>query len=551
MKKYIATLIPLLFLAYAGTLLVQQAQQPQEIRQRAQSASGVNLYVTTNGNDNNNGSQAAPFKTIQKAINAAGAGTTIHVGPGLYNERVRITKDGNANGWIKLLSDTKHGAHIASSPSEQGYTVSVQADYIHIEGFEITGGRIALDAVSNNFVVKGNKIHNAHKMQATSNGGAGIEVYTNDYGPLSNVTIDGNIVYDIGLSIGGSQTTQGIYISVPCAGCKVINNLVYQVEDFGIHAYHNPQNWIVANNTVFNNGRGILVGPGFTVNNNISFNNKGNGYQIASADAGGAPTFANNLSFGNGNNNVRTGVIAADPQFVSYQPNGSGDYHLRPTSPGFDKGTTNSAPNTDIEGKSRPQGAGVDIGAFETGGSNIPPSLVPPTLITPTVYCVGGTGGEPCATIPPTISVQPSVSGGANITLPPVGGTNPTVGASNPSPSVNPCTSDTASSVMHDKGKGHKKVSGGLIDVFMRFIIEFLRFLLEMLGIQIPTNPNPGGNPNPTQTPSGTPNPTQNPGGNPTQPPAASPTPCPEPTTIPVPTSSIPPSSAPTPTAIV
>jgi parallel beta-helix repeat protein len=43
------------------------------------------------------------------------------------------------------------------------------------------------------------------------------------------------------------------------------------------------------------------------------------------------------------------------------------DYHLQPGSPCIDAGTSDGAQTTDIEGHSRPCGAGVDIGAYEFG----------------------------------------------------------------------------------------------------------------------------------------------------------------------------------------
>lgn len=490
---------------------VLQTQQKQEIRHRAQTpGTAAALYVSPSGNDSGNGSQATPFKTVQKAIDAASAGTTIHVAPGTYAERISFTKSGSANGWIKLISDTKHGAHITSSASEQGYTVSVQADYIHIEGFELTGGRITLDAVSNNFVVKGNKIHNAHKMPATSSGGAGIEVYTDDYGPLSNVTIDGNIVYDIGQSIGGSQTTQGIYISVPCDGCKVINNLVYQIEDYGIHAYHNPQNWIVSNNTVFNNGRGILAGPGFTVTNNISFNNKS-----SNLSTGGATTVSNNLQ--------------TDPGFVNYQPDGTGDYHLKPASPGMDKGIATGAPTTDIDGNPRPQGAGVDIGAYEGAGGTTPNPSTP--VLNPTFSGIGTCPGNPgCPSPSPSIIVS-----GAPI---PTAGTTtvPTVSMEtpNPEPTEDPCLAGETS-LAHAKKSKHKNHDGdisGFMEALIRFFLELLNLLLRLLGGgQLPLpEPDPLPNPMPSSEPD----------------PEPSPVPCAEPTEQPEPTSGTQPSAAPT-----
>jgi hypothetical protein len=41
------------------------------------------------------------------------------------------------------------------------------------------------------------------------------------------------------------------------------------------------------------------------------------------------------------------------------------DYHLLPTGPAVDAGTTKNAPAIDLEGAPRPSGAAVDIGAYE------------------------------------------------------------------------------------------------------------------------------------------------------------------------------------------
>jgi hypothetical protein len=54
------------------------------------------------------------------------------------------------------------------------------------------------------------------------------------------------------------------------------------------------------------------------------------------------------------------GNIDADPLFV-----GANDYHLTAPSPCIDAGTPEGASDTDIDGNSRPQGAGIDMGADE------------------------------------------------------------------------------------------------------------------------------------------------------------------------------------------
>jgi len=57
-----------------------------------------------------------------------------------------------------------------------------------------------------------------------------------------------------------------------------------------------------------------------------------------------------------------TGNIAADPLFMDAA---HGDLRLQADSLCVDAGTTTDAPETDIRGVSRPQGAGVDMGAYE------------------------------------------------------------------------------------------------------------------------------------------------------------------------------------------
>ena len=89
----------------------------------------------------------------------------------------------------------------------------------------------------------------------------------------------------------------------------------------------------------------------------------------------GKNSIKNNIVFGsrvygdfelapNSQNQV-SGTISANPQFVNYIRTGGGDYRVKNTSPAIDKGLTTYAPATDINGKARPLGAGIDAGAYE------------------------------------------------------------------------------------------------------------------------------------------------------------------------------------------
>ncbi len=64
-------------------------------------------------------------------------------------------------------------------------------------------------------------------------------------------------------------------------------------------------------------------------------------------------------------------ISAFDPKFVNISSN---DYHLTSSSACIDRGTSNGAPAKDFDGINRPQGSGIDLGAYEYD-----PSFTPPT----------------------------------------------------------------------------------------------------------------------------------------------------------------------------
>ena len=346
-------------------------------------AAAVDLYVAPDGADANPGNATAPFRTIARAAAAARPGTTIHVAPGTYRENVKTSAHGRATARVRFVSDTRWGARVIGRGKEAAWTN--HGDFTDIADFDVSGsGRLGIVNYASHTTISGNHVHDlAVSGGCTGSGGAGID-NANYRG--SDGDIIGNVVHDIGVP-GGCNGVHGIYSS-NLRG-RIYNNIVYRASAWGIHLWHAANNVTIANNTVFANGAaavggGILFGAGdgpagavlnhTRVINNIVYNNPAASIKefcYPGQDCTGRNNIiANNLVFGNGDAislraGAAAGTIAADPQFVNYQADGSGDYRLKGSSPAIDKGATTFAPVTDIDNASRQRGAAPDLGAYE------------------------------------------------------------------------------------------------------------------------------------------------------------------------------------------
>ncbi len=103
-------------------------------------------------------------------------------------------------------------------------------------------------------------------------------------------------------------------------------------------------------------GGGIHIGSNqSTITNCILYYNSPDEIYRYNWEEAAIVTYSNILGGYSGEGN-----IDSDPLFV-----GGGDYHLKSLSPCKDAGTAVGAPDNDIDGDSRPQGSGYDIGADE------------------------------------------------------------------------------------------------------------------------------------------------------------------------------------------
>jgi len=222
------------------------------------------------------------------------------------------------------------------------------------------------------------------------NNGHGIEVY-GDFGYVfSNLIIRNNLVYNCGRS--------GIQVNAPST-CKIYNNIVYGngIIDFaGINLRWGNASSIyeVYNNTLYNNGiytadDGNRSGGGpygqvyfnatcqsFIFRNNIIRSFSSNEVYFTRSSTSGTQTFSNNLYYGNGGKpsfDNGSSTLNTDPLFN----NPTSDFNLQSSSPTINAGYDISGIVTrDYDGVTRPQGAGVDIGAYEYAVDSTPPAAV-------------------------------------------------------------------------------------------------------------------------------------------------------------------------------
>jgi hypothetical protein len=95
----------------------------------AQAAVYVTNSAIPSASDTNPGSASAPFRSVQRCVDALSAGDTCEIRPGIYNERPRVLSSGTAANRIVLKGFT--GTIIKG--------VRVDGSYVRVEGFEFTG----------------------------------------------------------------------------------------------------------------------------------------------------------------------------------------------------------------------------------------------------------------------------------------------------------------------------------------------------------------------------------------------------------------------------
>ncbi|OAI56769.1 hypothetical protein AYO49_03650 [Verrucomicrobiaceae bacterium SCGC AG-212-N21] len=222
---------------YCGCLLI------------AATARGAEYHVSTSGNDGAPGSAGQPWRTIQRAVNAAVGGDTILVHGGIYSERVAISgKAATAALPIVLASAPSEQAVVdqtgVNPPNDTSALLHIHnSNHITIRGIEFrnyqttsdtkTPVGIYITGACDGVRLEQNKVHGIWQSNTELDNfdanAHGIAAYGDAATPINNLVLDGNEVYD--LRLGASEA---VVLNGNVTNFQVVRNIVHDCNNLGI-----------------------------------------------------------------------------------------------------------------------------------------------------------------------------------------------------------------------------------------------------------------------------------------------------------------------------
>jgi len=176
--------------------------------------------VSTQGNDGNAGNAQAPFRTIGRALTAAGPGERIRVLSGTYAEKVVIggaVRAGTADKPVVLQGDGR--PKLVPTSEGTGGMVQVQRPYWVVDGFDIDVQKQAQFAVTFDGNTTGSVLANSELRNGTL--GGAVTTFNN----ANKVTIENNHIHHF--VRGSSLDSHGVVIQPTSKNITVRNNDIH------------------------------------------------------------------------------------------------------------------------------------------------------------------------------------------------------------------------------------------------------------------------------------------------------------------------------------
>lgn len=394
----------------------------------AGAAQADSLHVATNGDDAATGTSTAPWRTIQRAVRAVVPGDTVIVHAGSY-VGFAVDVRGTVATPIAFVADgavaidgaattDRDAIHIegASWVRIEGFTVThaaragisaIDCDHVALRGNKLdqNGKWGIFSAFCDDLVVENNEASRSaeqHGIYASNSadrpvirhnriwGNAMCGIHMNGDisqggdGVISNAVVEDNVIFDNGRAGGSAINGDGVTRAVirnnvldgnhasgislyqidggaPSTGNQVINNTVRMASDarWAINLQDGATGNVLRNNILLHPSasRGAVdlcaaCAIGLVSDHNAVVGRFSVDGAIVDLATWRARTGGDAASFV-----ASEAELFADP--------GSGDLALRTGSPAIDRGIVDGAPADDVMGAARPQGAAIDIGAYE------------------------------------------------------------------------------------------------------------------------------------------------------------------------------------------
>jgi hypothetical protein len=301
------------------------------------------FYVSAEGDDAHDGSEAAPWQHIQFALDQARPGDTVYVMKGEYNEMVTFNTSGSADGGYITLQNYAGQKPVIDGTGltlegEPGLVVIENISYIKLSGFEIRNLKadgdpeifpagIWIRGSGDHIEIRNNVVHHIEN-SCEECGAHGIGVYgyeadasihdiivdgnevrDNKLGWSESLVLNGNvekfmvsnnIVHDndnIGIDLIGFEETAPDPAVDRARDGVVVGNLVYNIDSFGNPAYGDERS---SDGIYVDGGTNIIIERNVVHDGNI-------GIELASEHAGKNTSYItvrNNFVY----NNTQVGI---------------------------------------------------------------------------------------------------------------------------------------------------------------------------------------------------------------------------------------------------
>jgi hypothetical protein len=298
----------------------------------AGAASGCDLVASPGGSDSAAGTEAAPYRSLQKLTSSLEAGQTACLRSGSY---------GGEQVWLDKPDTT-----LKSYPGERAtitafLEVDPDAARAHVQGLRFDAANNGNDAG-----VKLQADDTVFSDNELTKGGHGICLVAASYNPAQRVVIERNRIYDCGPS--DSKWDHDIYLVHSRGAIVRWNVLSGNSGGWGVHLYTDADNTVIEHNVIDGNKGGVIFAGdgGQTSDGNVVRYNaitfSGPRYNVESSWSGG-PSGHDNLAEHNclyspAGDGVGTedGFAARDNTNLGGSPyvdREAGDFHFKGTSP--------------------------------------------------------------------------------------------------------------------------------------------------------------------------------------------------------------------------